>query len=423
MDVAWLLIYIVIFITYFATNIKRNKPIPYSLVFVLSFCIFPMLSTFGLGGLYLPSFWTHFCVIFSLLSYLMGYSIGRNIKIKHHYGYEYETNYKILLFLNLICLGVLLYLLPKVAAYLAVKEFADVREFGVLEFLGDARMAALYGSFVKPILAVSFLIIVDDLFQGRKFYWPALIIVVANMVMDSIFFAGRALLVQCVYYIFFYVLFFVYRRRKTIRISRKLKIRLFLASALVITVLSVVVIFLSEQRTGADSATVMIDHLVWYYVGPFLLFDYYVLHYGLLDISSDMLFGTALFGPIYNFFYMGVSALIPSIDYQGTDHVIALVTQNLRLPIGPGIYINAAVTAMYPFLKDFWFIGLWFGFAFYGAVTRHLEHIYKLYQDDRIRIITLLVLYVVYKLGMRYELGPTLFISIVLVFAMFRKKK
>lgn len=418
MDTAWFIIYFFI-LTFLLIVMFKHKKLPYAIIFVVAFVFFPLLSTLGLGGLFLPSNATHFCVLLSIAGFFFFYSVGKKTIIKStrfsNIDFNYDTRYGFIVLGNLVCLAVYLYLLPNVKEYYAVHMLSDGRQEATDVFLGgSARMAALYSNTVKPIASVSFLILMDDLFRGKKIDYFAGILCLLNMVLDSLIFAGRALLVQCFFYVIFSFLFF----RKEIRLNKKQK-KILVSIGLFVSILLVfVVIFISQGRSGGDSEGVMANHLVWYYVGPFVLFDYYVNNHNLLSLSSSSSFfyGSCVLGPIYNLGYMVVSALFPSIDYQGSDHLIAVVTQNTFAPIASGgVYINAAVTAMYPFIKDFWLIGLFLGFGFYGFLLGFLEKSYAQNGSKKIRLITLIILYVIFKLEMRYELGPTMVIQILLI--------
>ena len=427
MDYPWLVLYSTILILLLFVMFKQKK-LPYAIVFVVAFVFFPLLSTMGLGGLFLPSDATHFCVLLSVLGFFFFYEIGKNMKVKPSYGGSetfdvcYDTRYGLLILGNLACLAVYLYLLPNVKEYYAVHMLSDGRQEATDVFLGgSARMAALYSNTVKPIASVSFLILIDNLFRGKKIHYLAGILCLLNMILDSLIFAGRALLVQCFFYVIFSLVFF----RNEVKLTKKQKKILVSVALLVLSLFIFVVIFISQGRSGGDSEGVMTNHLIWYYVGPFVLFDYYVNNHNLLSLSTDsnFFFGSCLFGPIYNLGFMVVSALIPSIDYQGSDHLIAVVTQNTYAPIASGgVYINAAVTAMYPFIKDFWFVGLFLGFGFYGWLLGYLEKSYKKDSSQKIRLITLIILYVIFKLEMRYELGPTMVIQIILILFFIKKR-
>lgn len=424
MDFAWFTIYLILLVFLLFVMFKQRK-LPYAIVFVVAFVFFPLLSTLGLGGLFLPSDATHFCVLLSVAGFFCFYWVGRKTKVKSigvsNINVNYDTRYGLVILGNLACLLVYLYLLPNVKEYYAVHMLSDGRQEATDVFLGgSARIAALYANTVKPIASVSFLILIDNLFRGKKIHYLAGILCLLNMVLDSLIFAGRALLVQCFFYVIFSLLFY----RKEVKLNKRQKKILVSIALLVLSLFVFVVVFISQGRSGGDSEGVITNHLVWYYVGPFVLFDYYVNNHDLLSLSTDsnFFFGSCVFGPIYNLGYMVVSALIPSIDYQGSDHLIAVVTQNTYAPIASGgVYINAAVTAMYPFIKDFWFIGLFFGFGFYGFLLGYLEKLYSQNGSQKIRLITLIILYVIFKLEMRYELGPTMVIQIILIVFFIKK--
>lgn len=426
MDYIWFGIYTVVLLLFLFVMLRRKK-LPYAIVFVVAFVFFPLLSTIGIGGLFLPSDATHFCVLISILGFFIFYYEGKKLKIKHicvsdSYEVRYDTRNGLMILANMACLAVYLYLLPNVKEYYAVHMLSDGRQEATNVFLGgSARMAALYSNTVKPIASVSFLILIDNLFRGKKIHYLTGTLCLLNMILDSLIFAGRALLVQCFFYVIFDLLFF----RNEVKLNKKQKKLLISIALLVLSLFVFVVIFISQGRSGGDSEGVMTKHLVWYYVGPFVLFDYYVNNHDLLSISNETgyFFGSCVFGPIYNLGYMVISALITSIDYQGSDHLIAVVTQNTYAPIATGgVYINAAVTAMYPFFKDFWFLGLFLGFGFYGCLLGFLEKAYSCFKSQKIRLITLIILYVIFKLEMRYELGPTMVIQILLILVFIKKR-
>ena len=397
-----------------------DRKLPYALVFVAAFVFLPLLSTFGLGGLFVPSDITYICVIISLFSFLFFYSVGKqsstsSIPLER----EENVSYNRIIIANLFAMAAIIYMLPTIMAFYAVHTMADARyDDATLEFFGNAKMATLYGLIVSPSIVVSFLCILDDLLHGSKVHFVALFLTILNMALNSVIFGGRSLLVQCGFYCLFYFLFF----RKNIELpKRKKKKVLKIVGISLIAIIAVFVFITNARRSEDDADTSFYTYFLMYYVGPFVLFDHYA-NTGLLSLPGDMYWGTCLFGPIYNFIMMGVSVLVPSIDYQGSDYLISQVTQNNRIDIGYDLGINAAVTAMYPFIKDFWLFGLVVGFGFWGFVTGKLEKL-RNHDSKRLRIITLLFLYVVFKLQMRYELGSTLLIMLVLVFLFIKKRK
>lgn len=418
----WFFIFLALFLIISSRQLRYGiGNLPYSFLFTLAFILFPLLSTIGMGSLFIPSDLTYVCVIISIFSYFISYNHKPCIAEYIGSTQIYKTNERLLLLSNIIVTIVLLYVTPRVMAFQSANLFRLTRtEDGLLEIFGSAAIATLYGCVVKTILPASFLVLFDDLIRGVKIKKTLLYFVMGNILYEAILFGGRSLLVELVMYTGIYVVFF----HKDFSLSGRQKKKLLVTLSLVAGLSIFVLLFVTNLRTeGESSDNFLYDHFLMYYVGPFVLFDYHVVNNHILDFFSGEFpyMGTCLFGPVYNFVFMAISAVF-GIDYKGSDFLISQVTQTTKAVISDsGLQINAAVTAMYPFIKDFGIIGLIIGFSVFGYLTRYLKVKYLKTHSRRIRLVTIVFLFVLFKLEMRYDLSPVMFLQVLLIY-FFTKK-
>lgn len=417
----WFLIFFTIFTFTLSKQMKNGiSQLPYSSLFTVSFCFFPLLTTTGIGGLYIPSDFTFICVLISIASYFIAYN-ARSCKAGYRgYTQLYDTNSRYIFIANVIASCILLYLAPVVLEFQATHLFRQTRdEESLTEFFGSPANYTIYAYVVKTIFSVSFLVLFDDLMHGIKIKKTLLYLVMANLLGDTLLFGGRSLVVQLLMYVFFYIIFF----NKEIKLTKKQKRNIFTTLLIVLVSTGYVMFLVTKMRTEDQSDSMLFDHFIMYYLGPFVLFDYHLTNSDLLDLFNGGIpyCGTCLFGPIYNFFFMAFSA-VTGVDYTGSDYLISQVTETKKAQItSSGLSINAAVTAMYPFIKDFSLLGLIVGFAFFGYMTRYLKVIYLKTHSRRIRLYTIIFLFVLFKLEMRYDLSPITFIQLLLIYYFTKK--
>lgn len=400
----------------FLLYIKKTEKtflVPSSLI-VLTWGIFPFFYSLGPLGLYPLSNYTHFVILLSLFSFFIAYYLfhfGNGAFNRTQSPFIWcsnDINYKILIILNLM---VAIWLYPKVIenwTQLIIVGMANQRRLG-FESMGTLN-SSIYDVFAKPVIIASTAIWSIDLFRPngnvilRRFLF---ILIILNVVAETIIFAARATTVKIIYFLLFSY-FFVHRHD----ITKKVKLKVLSIVGLISGALAFVT---SLRNVGLDTGSSFWETIIVYYVPSFGLLDYYITHpsFSMLD-TEHLTYGTCIFGFIYNAI-QSVIILLFGGKYQGTDYMVTQIT-SANVPISPILETNAMCTADYCFLRDFGIFGVILGFSLCAAVIVKIRNNYYRFPNIRNSAFYVFFLYSTFRLSICYDfLFPSAFMTVIFI--------
>lgn len=387
----------------------------------IGFLLFPGLAALSHLGTNRISIETFFYIIISFFSFCIGYFLSKSIKTHKQYKIT-SPNYKIITLFSLFLLIFSLSLLPKALSLMNLSSWDNSFDFlreNSSRLFGSTALAIVYEVVLLPCSWIIFILTMNGLLNGDKKAVFPLIIDVATVLIFAICFAARANLVRFLFYIAF-----LFLSNSSIKEGLK-RILSFFKNHLIISICVILALvgftfFLTNSRDTSSGRT-FFDNLYIYYSCPFKLFDFYVKNDDISLIGSSYLYGGAMLGSIVNLFFIFLTFAF-GFEYSGTDYAITQITAN-NYSIGSGISMNAATTAMYPFMRDFGLLGLVIGFFIWGLLSGTIEKKNQINpKDTRTKVIYVFLLYVVFKLSMSYEaLTPSFAFAILFIF-MFTKK-
>ena len=418
---------IVVYITLFIGSIIWIKSfykslfVPMTIVSVC-WCLFPAIASAGVLGLYPLVAETHICIILSYLVFLivsLYESSKTNIKCLTSIDTTSETsvnniNYSLIFWGNVI---VAVWLFTKLGQTLSIINeygFVYLRNIYENNFSQSTIVNIIYNWFAKPFVVASCAIFCIDVMQERKKQqlWVG-IMILTNVLLDTVIFAARATIVKLVIF-FFFSLFFCKKREYTKR-------QKFIVLLIVILLMIVIVFMTGERMSESYSSFSFLDSISMYYVAPFGLLNYYIKNpdFSLLSFSG-LTYGTGMFGAIYNIFRSALYVVF-NFDYNGSDYNIQLITQQ-TVRVGESVRINSACTADYIFLRDAGIIGIIIGFALMAYIVERARRLYVSFSSVRNGALYVSLLYVIFRLSMSYDfLTPSTMFSLLFILLCTRK--
>lgn len=130
-------------------------------------------------------------------------------------------------------------------------------------------------------------------------------------------------------------------------------------------------IILTNLRNWGNTS--FIENVVIYYTGSFTFLDVILSEF---DWTTSPLFGTGMFGFIINFIH-ALFALIFEVPYNSSS--CQVITHFTGIPrfISPTVKYNAMTTMLYPFIRDFGFVGIIMGTSFLAWFISFVENKFK----------------------------------------------
>lgn len=381
-------------------------------IIAVTWSLFPAIACLGVLGIGKLSFETHACILLSYGVFFL-VSIGNAKRIKYNHEEspiedQSYVRYGLIFFGNII---IAIWLCTKLGQSLSIivnYGFVYLRNIYEDNFSTSTIVNVIYNWFAKPFVVGSCAIFCMDVLQRRNRRQVKIgIIILINVLLDTIIFAARATIVKLVIY-FFFALFFCKRKQYS-------KKQVFLIISVVIFLMVVIVFMTGERMSESYSSFSFLDSIAMYYVAPFALLDYYIRNpdFSLLGFKN-LTFGTGTFGFIYNII-MSAFYVLFGVDYNGSDYLIQLVTQK-TVRVGTRVSINSACTANYIFLRDFGPLGIVIGFALMAYAVETLKKRYDKCVSVRNGALYITMLYSVFRLSMSYDfLTPAVFFSILFI--------
>lgn len=400
---------------FYIKNEEKTLMVP-STVIVVTWCIFPGLNSLQPLHLYELSFYTHFIILLSLFTFLFAYYGLRiaspSLKTTNISPLSFEKdnniNYKLLIILNVI---IAIWIFPKtIESWISIQIIGwDGLRTESEEKFGSTAMNLIYGFFAKPLVIASLALFAAEAFKNAKYSFVRILFILllmVNILQETIIFAARATLVKVVIYILFA---FFFLGKDTLKKSNKSK-RIFKLALILFVVFQVLSIVTAGRNENNDKS--LTDTFLIYYIAPFSVLNYYVENpdYSLLNIG-DLTYGTCILGFIYNIFCYAV-ALFYGVPYKGTDNIINQVAGE-NVFVSPTLSMNAACTANYCFLKDFGIFGVFVGFSIMAFLILKIRKKYIKAPSVRNRALYIYMLYVVFRLSVFYDfLSPSAFFAL-----------
>jgi oligosaccharide repeat unit polymerase len=370
-------------------------------------CIGLFISTFGFFDIYIPSTKIYiYCYIVVVLFNLVYYTFsGKNKKseIRIFKSNIKSKKYLVIIITNILAWGYSLKFLIRSIKIIKNYGFVALRAFSIDSSLGLATTTELLilQWIVQSIFIATIIIIISD-FSLMEKKWTWLIIAFIDVLVYTLLFAERYMIMRLIVYMFF-AHFFV---RNNIRYNKKNNRIIYSIILVAITGL----VFITMKRSWMDTS--FLKSLISYFTGPFVYLDILI-----SDIGSNFtpLYGLSIFGFIVNLIF-GVFALLFGVDYVGSNYIINQVAQT-RYMISPTIEFNALTTMLYPFYRDFGFAGIIIGTVFLSFICAFIYR--KMTIKHRKIYVYLLVFmsFVVFDSILSYQLlFPTAGVSILLLF-------
>ncbi|MFA6808546.1 MAG: O-antigen polymerase [Eubacteriales bacterium] len=234
------------------------------------------------------------------------------------------------------------------------------------------------------------------------------LIAVVDVVLYTLLFGGRYLIVKMMmYYIFAFLIVKVVDLEKI----KKKKLNLVFIGLIVIAVIVV-----TSQRNWGNTS--IIENTVVYYVGSFTFLDVLLNE---LNWSYSPLYGMGTFGFIVNL-VIAPFAILFKIPYRGSDYLITQITAIPRF-ISPTQSYNAMTTMIYPFFRDFGFLGIIIGTSFLAWFVSLVEEKFMKNKDMLFLCFYVYLAFVLFNSVLLYDLlFPSAFITMVLVFVFIKNK-
>ena len=217
--------------------------------------------------------------------------------------------------------------------------------------------------------------------------------------------------------------FFFLKRNKSGKSAKGAKWKLLI---MLFFMYEVIAYITAGRNENLDENSSIIGTLIGYYIAPFSFLNYYLEHpdYSLLGVEH-MTYGTCIIGCIYNFFCT-VATFLFKVPYAGTDYIITALTQ-VPVPVAKSWELNAACTAVYPFMKDFGFFGVIIGFTLCALLTVNIKKNYFKNPTLRNGALYVYILFTIFRLSEQYDfLFPSALATLLYIYIgtfQFRKAK
>lgn len=322
-------------------------------IFGILWCIVGIGSNAAFYDYYAPSELVNWMIVTAIIGSFIVYGLSMHGYSKEMFLQECEIedsfiHYKLILITNLIAMGILFPYMITSLNKIRTGGFALLRAEGVF---GGGFYAILNDSVIRPLFtATTILAIVNSFSDNRKKEKIILFIiaVIAN-IEQVILSAGRAPLVNFVFYLIIAVILFY--GRSLLNVIRRGRKYIFIG-----LVAAFVVLQLTSKRNMSSSENLLLyNSYVYYFSGPSYLTQLleHVHDYG---VGGQLLYGSASFGFISNI-WSNIMIFLTGRP-QGSLYLLGSVISNNQYSVGAHTSINAMYTCFYPFYIDFGWLGI-----------------------------------------------------------------
>lgn len=350
-------LFLILVITY-----KKNRTIlKPNIILSITWCFFASISTFSINGLNPPSLITHIYIISFIFFFNFIYLIispNRFIIDTSIEELSSQFRYRLIYFLNISSWIFMIPIIMKAYFIIMNYGYSSIRNYTFVksDMLVDGIDKFIAQVIVHGIFQATVLIAMINIVAKKKTHFLTVCALV-NVIIYTFVFAGRFEILELIIY---YILAYIFIKK--IEINSKQKKRLSY-SLLIVTVLGLV--FITIFR-GSNN---FILSFFSYFVGPFTFLDY-ILHNPAIFHLDDYLWGAATFGIISEPIVLIMKMLGGNQDI--VSYYINITTQPFY-EISPGKYFNALTTALYPFIRDFGYFGIFIGAFVLASLCGILE--------------------------------------------------
>ncbi len=361
-----LVLYLIILIlTLILTKAKYKTLIKSNVLFTGMWCICSGISSLGLYGLYKPSLVVHLYSITAIFVFNLVFFIHNKTNLSRNtIQLVGEARLLIIYFANIIAWIYLSQFIPKAINIIKAFGLRGLRPYAFDSSLGFGTTKQLlivqwivYSIFVATVLIAMIYSVM------RKKHLLLNIFAVIDVALYTFLFGGRYLIVRMLmFYLFAFLIV------KSLELE-KLKVKNL--NFVLIGILIIMTIILTNLRNWGNTS--FIENVVIYYTGSFTFLDVILSEF---DWTTSPLFGTGMFGFIINFIH-ALFALIFEVPYNSSS--CQVITHFTGIPrfISPTVKYNAMTTMLYPFIRDFGFVGIIMGTSFLAWFISFVENKFK----------------------------------------------
>lgn len=357
------LLYLLIFISVsFLTLIRCRSIFRINVIFTFIWCLCASLSCYGILGMRIPGAPIHYFVVVTIIVFNLFYLLritSNPLSNKDDSTPEVNIRMMLLYILNVVSL---ISLLPY--CLISLRRFLST---GILGYRGDLIKELSANDYTlffireipSAIFSVTIFIFAVLLFTKKSNKIIAAIVII-DLLVFTIVFGGRYLILRFIVTIIITWLAFNSTRLK----MRKIKVRYILFSILFI-------LLVTQIRLGNNYT--IVENFSLYYVGPLSFLDLIMHNTESFNIFTEYYYGYFTFAPFFEPIVLFLKFTF-GVNWEVPSYLINMYTQNFY-NIGSSnlITFNNSTTMLYPFLRDYGYLGLIIGPAILGGIVGCLE--------------------------------------------------
>lgn len=335
-------------------------------IFIITWSVCLSLSTLGLFEMDIPSWTVVILAAISMVVFAIAGILKYPILKSSHLIVRKEEKIRggsqslLLYILHIVAYIFALPFLAKAINTMITEGLYLVREnaFTASSFATTAELM-IFQIFIQPLFQVMLLFTVLDV-RNKKKCGLSIFITIVNLVTYTLLFAGRYILFQA----FVYIIFIMYDSNGVKNIHTFIKQH----KKVVVIVLLLVLALFVVSSVRSDSFVIRSAYI--YFCGSFTYLSKLIES----NTGTDLyLLGTAQWGFIYNFIYLGI-ALLFNIEYAGSNHIITQLTQ-YSIQIGDNIVYNSLGTMLHDFIADYGVYGAILGVIIFALICNYIERL------------------------------------------------
>lgn len=410
-DMIILYLFIMLFIG-FTTYIKFNTFLKPNMIVTILWCVLPGLSTLGLNGIKAPSLYTHsyflsFLGIFNII-YLLFTKKDRMTQLDFN-NIDDMYRYRLIYILNILSW---IYMIPIILnAYEIISNygFSAIRDYTFIssDKLVDGTQKFISQTIINAIFHATILLAMVNISLNKKTK-NLTVFAIVDVIIYTFCFGGRFKILQLLVY---YTLSNILIKKIYLNSNKK---RMSIGFIIFILIIMIVT---TQARGTSNFMSSMYD----YYVMPFSFMDYILNNPTTFDLKHYLLGGGML-----GFITEPIVLLLKVIFNSNLDIVSYFINISTQVfyEIAPGKYFNALTTIIYPFIRDFGYIGIIIGGALLSYFVSISENIFKKYKKSSYYCIYIFLVYVCFNSVLKYDLlsyGSTFTIIFIYIFSSGKK--
>nr|WP_317364499.1 O-antigen polymerase [uncultured Blautia sp.] len=324
-------------------------------------CVIGILANLGLYNIYRPSDMVNNIILIGIWVFFITFSIGINGKKKSFFfkkltPLDRTINYPMVILINVICIIFELPFAIKGITYLVNGQLAFLRASGSGLLIGNTTLLLINETFVKPIVTATtiFCIVNSFYLKGKKIGLLAIITIIENL-MFVLVTAGRAPLVNLIFYFILALIFMSGNSIKEVIHNHKKKI------ASIVLVFLLVVYFTLMRSGNINIINEVMESLYAYFCcGPAYL-SQLLSNYHEYGMGGKLLYGSVTFGFFFNWIILFLQRVLRFSDLKTTITILGSVITSRQYLIGVNSLTNSMCTCFYAFIVDWGYAGIIIG--------------------------------------------------------------